>query len=493
MARPATAEDSTPLTASPIIESPAGWFQGWRTLPLLVQFLVAGGAVMLAAMLVIGAWITGRIEDSVVSNTASAGALYLESFVSPLSQELAANDQLSEPAIRALEEVLASSGLADRIVSFKIWKTGGLIAHASDPTLIGQRFEPKPALMAAWNGKVTGSFDDLDDPESASEAALRVPLLEVYSPLHEVWSGKIIAVAEFYEVAEDLQSDLADARRTSWLLVAGVFVASGLMLLGIVRAGSRTIERQKAQLQAQIRESRSIARQNVELRRRAIEASARATAQAERSLRRVSADLHDGPAQYVALAAMRLDSLVPETEAGHEEAGALREALQTALGEIRALSRGLSLPELDRLTLAEVARRAVAAHLRPSGPPVAFDYRGPENPGVDESFRICLYRFLQEALSNASRHAPGAEVHVEVEAGPGFLCATVTDKGPGFAPDAQPEARPAGEAGGTVGGLGLAGLRDRAESLGGELRVESAPGEGTRLTLALGKRTDKAP
>ena len=53
---------------------------------------------MLAAMLVIGAWITGRIEESVVANSASAGALYLESFVSPLSQELAANERLSEPA-----------------------------------------------------------------------------------------------------------------------------------------------------------------------------------------------------------------------------------------------------------------------------------------------------------------------------------------------------------------------------------------------------------
>ena len=88
---------------------------------------------MLAAMLVIGAWITERIEDSVVSNTASAGALYLESFVSPVSQELAANDRLSEPAIRALDEVFAASGLGQRIVSFKIWKPGGLIAHASDP------------------------------------------------------------------------------------------------------------------------------------------------------------------------------------------------------------------------------------------------------------------------------------------------------------------------------------------------------------------------
>jgi signal transduction histidine kinase len=426
---------------------------------------------------VIGDWITGRIEASVVANTASAGALYLESFVSPLSQELAANDRLSEPAVRALEEVLASSSLGQRIVSFKIWKPGGLVAHASDPALIGQRFERKPELEAAWSGKVSGSFDDLDDDENAAEAAMGVPLLEVYSPLHEVWSGRIIAVAEFYEVATELERDLADARRTSWLLVAGTFLASGLMLLGIVRAGGRTIARQKAMLEAQVGESREVAAQNVELRRRAIEASARATAQAERTLRRVSADLHDGPAQYVALAAMRMGSLVPATEDGRREAAALGEALQTALAEIRALSRGLSLPELDRLSLAEVARRAVEAHLRPAGPPVALSYSGPEDPEVDESSRICLYRFLQEALSNASRHAPGAEVRVEVAVEGRRLTATVADSGPGFDPAA-------GTSPG-AGGLGLAGLRDRVESLGGELRVDSAPGRGARLTLML--------
>lgn len=433
---------------------------------------------MLAAMLVIGAWISGRIKDSVVANTASAGALYLESFVSPLSQELAANDRLSEPAVRALDEVFASTGIGERIVSFKIWKPGGLVAHASNPALIGQHFPPKPELQAAWAGKVTGSFDDLDDDENATEAALGLPLLEVYSPLHEVWSGKIIAVAEFYEVATDLNRDLADARRKSWLLVSGVFLASGLMLLGIVRAGGRTIARQKAMLEAQIAESRGIADQNAVLRQRAIGASARATAQAERRLRRISADLHDGPAQYVALAAMRLDSLVPPTPEGRQEAATLREALQTALAEIRAVSRGLSLPELDQLPLAEVARRAVDAHLRPAGRPVTLTYSGPKDPEVDDSTRICLYRFLQEALSNAARHATGADVRVRIAVAADGLTATVTNDGPGFNPGA-PGMSP------TKGGQGLAGLRDRAESIGGEVRIETAPGAGTKLILTL--------
>jgi signal transduction histidine kinase len=453
----------------------------WSELPLVLRFLAAGGMVMLAAMLLIGVWITARIEQSVVDNTASAAALYLESFVSPLSQELASSDTLSDPAMRALQEVFSSTGMGERIVSFKIWKHGGLVVHASDPDIIGNRFPPSEELQAAWRGQVSGSFSDLDDAESAAEAALGLPLLEVYSPIHEVWSGEIIAVAEFYEVATELEQDLADARRTSWLLVAAVFTVSGVLLLGIVRSGGRTIDRQRAMLQAQIAESREIAAQNADLRQRAIGATARATAQTEASLRRASADLHDGPAQLIALAAMRLESVVPDTEPGRQEAAALRDALQSALTEIRTISRGLSLPDLGGLPLADVARRAVEAHQRQTESRVQLAWRGPEDPGCDDSFRICLYRFLQEALSNAARHAGDASISVSAEAAPGALTASVSDAGPGF--------DPAAAALRTDGGQGLAGLRDRAESIGGSLDVVTARGAGTTLilTLPLGK------
>ncbi|MFY9206762.1 MAG: two-component sensor histidine kinase, partial [Yoonia sp.] len=68
-----------------------------------------------------------------------------------------------------------------------------------------------------------------------------MPLLEVYSPIRQLWTGDVIAVAEFYERADMLVSDLATARRNSWLVVGGVFLASGLISFGIVQAGGRTI------------------------------------------------------------------------------------------------------------------------------------------------------------------------------------------------------------------------------------------------------------
>ena len=68
----------------------------WETLFLSKKYLFAGGIVMLLAMLFIGSWVSKRIEDAVVHNSAATVALYMESFIAPLSQELASSDKLSD-------------------------------------------------------------------------------------------------------------------------------------------------------------------------------------------------------------------------------------------------------------------------------------------------------------------------------------------------------------------------------------------------------------
>jgi signal transduction histidine kinase len=447
-------------------------------LPLTGQFLLAGGVVMLVALLVTGRWITERIEASVVANTANATALYVDSFVAPLSQDLASDGMLPDAAREALDASFAAAGFRDRIVSIKLWRPDGLVIYASGEAAEGRSLAPPPELATALGGAVVATLEALDDHESSREAALGIPLLEVYSPIRAAGSGRVIAVAEFYEVATELERDLGDARRLSWLLVAAVFAASGLALFGIVRAGSNTIERQDAALRAQVAESRRVAALNRELKERVVRASARATAATERALRRAGADLHDGPAQHVALAAMRLGSIAPGTDAGRKEAAAIRSALDAALAEIRAISRGLSLPDLEGLGLAETIDRAVEANRRHTGAEVSVAFTGPRDTALGFPARTCLYRFLQEALSNAARHAPGAPVEITVATEADAVRVSVRDRGPGFDPDSALGLRP-------DGGAGLAGLRDRAESLGATFEVAAAAGAGTLLTLTL--------
>jgi signal transduction histidine kinase len=441
------------------------------------QFVLAGGLVMLVAMLLVGSWVSRRIEHAAVQNFAIIAANYLESFISPIAQDLAESNELSDPAKQAMIEIFSSLELSERIVSYKIWKEDGLIVHASDPSLIGQKFEPSDDLLAAWGGNFAASFEDLNDEEDANEAALGVSLLEVYSPIHEDFSGRVIAVAEFYERATSLHTELQDARRTTWLVVGSAFLASGLLLIGIVKAGGRTIEQQRQTLQEQLTESKQLARQNNALRRQAITANLRATAQMEQTIRRVGSDLHDGPAQHLSLAALRLDSAFDQNAAAGTRAE-VRSAIDRAMEEIRAISRGLALPELEELDMAALVRRAVSERETQSGHRIDVAFLGPKPTELGYTQKLCVYRFLQEGLSNALRHSGDTGVKVEINGSPTVFQARITDHGKGFDPQRACQLS-------TEGGQGLIGLKDRAESIGGTLGIESIKGQGTTLTLSI--------
>lgn len=432
---------------------------------------------MLVTMLLVGSWVSRRIESAAVQNFAIIAANYVESFIAPLTQELATGDHLSEPTRRAMIEIFSNTALNERIVSYKIWKQGGLIVLASDTSLIGQRLEPSDDLKAAWQGQFAASYEDLNDSEDAKEASLGVPLLEVYSPIHEVFSGRVIAVAEFYERADPLERELHDAKRKSWVVVGSSFLASGLLLFGIVQAGGRTIREQRLRMEEQLTASKQLAEQNYALRRRAITANLRATAQTELAIRRIGSDLHDGPAQYLSLAALRLDSALGSNN-GENAREDIRGTLDRALEEIRAISRGLSLPDLDNLDLPTLVHRAVSDHEKQTGMTVTTTFSGRKPGDLGYTEKLCIYRFLQEALSNAYRHGKVETAGVNITGTSRGLEVKVRDDGAGFDIHAAQEVR-------SDGGQGLLGLRDRAESIGGTINIESALGAGTTLTLAL--------
>ncbi len=446
------------------------------------KFLLAGGLVMSIAAAIVGTWVSNRIEQGVVQNTATAAALYMESFVAPLSQELANDEGLSDPARAALQEIFTNTALGERVVSYKIWKEGGRVVEASDPELRGRTFEPSDDLRAAWQGTIAASFEDLDGLEDAGEAALGIPLLEVYSPIHEVWTGEVIAVAEFYERAEPLANELADARRQSWLVVIAVFATSGLTLFGIVRAGSLLIERQRGELQHQLTESQSMFTQIVALKERVTTAAQRSTAQSDRVMQRIGQDLHDGVAQHLSLASLRFEEADP-THKGNAET--VRQALDTAMAELRAISRGLALPDIDQLSINSCVARAVDDHRKAFHSNVQLEDRLGQQLSQPYAIKLCVYRFVQEALSNASRHAQATSINVVAELVNDTLSVSVKDNGLGFDTEVPIEVR-------EDGGQGLSGLKDRAATLNGHIEVISDAGSGTEIRLQLPLSEDTA-
>ena len=454
-------------------------------LSLSQRFALTGGFVMLVGMLVIGSWVTGKIQENVTANTAQATALFMDSYISPLAQELDENDTLSVGPIRALDEMLNNAALRDRVVSIKIWKPGGLVAYSNNLDLIGQRFEPTESLRQAWTGAVVSEFDDLEQEENRLDRQAGVPLLEIYSPIREAWSGRIIAVAEFYENATGLRQALQEARLQSWLVVGIVTLGMALSLYGIVHGGSALIERQRETLQNRIAESARVAEQNRQLRRRVERASGRISELNEQFLRRISAELHDGPAQLVSLAALRLDSLrgAGKGKSRDEEVEVVRNALNEAMRDIRNICNGLSLPEIENQDLGDTIRQIARGHEQRTETKVDLKIE-PSDAAIPHPVKICAYRFVQEGLNNAFRHAGGIGQMVECRIDEGRLDIAVSDRGNGGSKLVST---------GSGDGLGLSGLRERVESLGGTFDFRKSEDGGSRLSMSIslaGERFD---
>jgi signal transduction histidine kinase len=439
--------------------------------------------VLLAAMGLIGLWVSQQIEEGVVHRTAATTALYVDSLISQPAQDLGTSNQLSAASQQRIDWLLTGTPLGEQVLVFKLWDRDRRIVYSNTPALVGQASPPNNTnLDQALNGEVSS---DLGDSEDLSEEQINVSvgnLLEIYSPVRDK-SGTVIAVAEFYYQASDLRAEINRAERNSWLVVAGgallIYVVLGLFIL----RASRTIATQQDALAGQVERLTDLLGQNDELHERVRGAAARTTALNERFLRRFSSELHDGPAQEISLALLELDhaqAIVGTDGLASDERRemernlvSVQESLRRALTDVRATSSGLLLPHLQDLTLNETVNHAVRAH-RQRTRDAAEVRLAADLPNLPLTTKITAYRVIQEALANASRHAPGAKQTVIVDHAGDRVLIEVRDDGPGF--DAA--------AASNGDRLGLLGMRERVESLGGEFQIIS-DATGTRISAAL--------
>jgi signal transduction histidine kinase len=434
------------------------------------QFSLACVPVLLAGMLAIGFWVSSNIEKAILQNRADATALFVDSIVSPLVQNLSPQTVLDEKSRADLTAAIGAGPLASRIFSFKIWTHDAMVAFSTDPELIGKTFPMQPALQTAINGTVTAEFDALSGDEHAFERSSGLPFLEIHSPIRDARTGEVVGVAEFYERSTDIISEVRRSIFHSWLVVAGVTIGMLAILFLIVARGSAQIERQRQKLDEQVCKLSQLLELNTTLRKRVDDASQRTVALNERYLRRLSSDLHDGPTQLLGFALMRLEA-VRKGKARDDDQALIQRSVQDAIEEIRNICRDLRLPELEDLSGSEVAIRAIRAHELHSGMSI-----GTAVSNVDvksQGTRICIYRFLQETLSNASRHANPSWIKASVMPHADGIAVCVEDNGIGFTRDT------------TSAGLGLSGLEERVASLGGHMEIASNPSGGTAVTMVL--------
>jgi signal transduction histidine kinase len=454
---------------------------------LAQRFMFASLIILIAGMAGIGLWIGNEIKNGVIHRTGATTALYVDSFVAPLLQELGAAGVLSTQDHEQLDKLLQDTPMGQQIVTFRVWDPAGKVIFSTDDASVGKTFPISEGLALAILGQVSSEIGQLEAAENDSQRASHSELLETYSPVRLSGTNEVIAVAEFYQTVDALNQEILAAQRRSWLVVGAVTLVIYLLLAGFVGRASDTIERQQMTLNDQISRLTELLAQNKELHDRVRRAAGSVATLNERFLRRIGSELHDGPAQDLGLALLKLDALMGRWEQSQavpefvEELSSIQSSLQNAQKEVRAISTGLSLPQLAELSLPKTVIRAVRAHERRTGSRVTLDVAPlPEQAAL--SVKITVYRVLQESLNNSYRHAGGTNQQIRAFMDGDLLTLEVSDEGPGFVP--QPSET-------FNGHLGLAGMRERVESLGGTFSVKSELGRGTQVTARLALQTEE--
>jgi signal transduction histidine kinase len=327
--------------------------------------------------------------------------------------------------------------------------------------LVGDQGQPLERLLA--------------DAVRVLPAALRYP--------SQAWARLTLA-AQVHQTAR--------AKRTPWRLTAKVrtrLAGEGRLEIGYLSQHAflpeeRELLRAVAVRIADLADLKTFEASLLAHRTRLRSLAAELTRAEQRERRQLALDLHDRVGQSLAVAKLRIESMRADLQRAHDGAslteslGALSDLIQALIEDTRSLVFEISPPILYELGLGPALRWlaerlswragiAVQVHIEPDAH---------ASPELEEELRAFLFRAAHELLTNAIKHAHASELRIALGRTGGRACLCVEDDGVGFAvpPEGPPPA---------MSGLGLFSLRERLEHLGGSLRLESAPGRGTRVRI----------
>ncbi|TMN21362.1 histidine kinase [Lentibacillus cibarius] len=192
--------------------------------------------------------------------------------------------------------------------------------------------------------------------------------------------------------------------------------------------------------------------------------------------RKLSREIHDGPAQMLANILLRSELVDKTFRNGTTdevlyEIKSVRKMIRSSLYEVRRIIYDLRPMALDDLGLVPTIKKYIATLSDYNNLKIDFNLIGEERR-VNQKYEIAFFRLMQEALQNAVKHAEASQVIVKLEIGVKTIAMVIKDNGKGFDPAIKREKS-----------FGLIGMRERVDMLNGTMSINSTIGEGTAIVI----------
>ncbi|MFZ3576896.1 sensor histidine kinase [Virgibacillus sp. DJP39] len=198
----------------------------------------------------------------------------------------------------------------------------------------------------------------------------------------------------------------------------------------------------------------------------------------EEERRKISREIHDGPAQMLANILLRseiVDRTFREGDMEHvrREISSMRKMIRSSLYEVRRIIYDLRPMALDDLGLVPTLKKYIANVAEYTGLNIEFIPIGNEDR-FNQKYEVAFFRLVQESVQNSIKHAEATDIVVKLEIKTNHIVMIVKDNGHGFDPSVKSE-----------NSFGLIGMRERVDMLEGTLKINSIIGEGTSVFISV--------
>lgn len=427
----------------------------FRAVPVILTLLT------IALMVGAGAHIVAKSRATQLHAQVEIAEVFLTHFLEPYARASVGSGAPVARSLATLEAALAKHIDREPKIAVRIWLPDRQLLYSSAGNAPIAEHDDTDLILALQGQRVVQIEQDVG---SDTGSPIAHPFLEIYFPIVDPGNSNPIAVGELYVDARAFVEDAAAFERTVWLTTGAAMLA----VIGMLAFSARQSEVLRVRLDAE----KVLVSQNEEMRRAAEQARFAAAEANEQTLNYIGAEIHDGPLQLLGLAALMTSPVTPP-----KDAAAVSEAglVQQAMADLRRISSGLILPEIEALDTVQAFNLAVSRHRSLTGATVdlSVDLAKPM-PDLDLPRRICLYRVIQEGLANATRHGGEGPVKVSLKVDGAQLCATIESRGGGDKDQARF---------GKHQTLGLQGMHRRLAAFNGTVKLEFHEDRATLVVL----------